>query len=274
MRARAYLLTLLGLAACSSDDEPAQAPSELVFSNKPPTDSTPAVGAPAATTPAPAPAPLTALQMLPEVVYVFQRDFDGGNWMCTGTLVAKDLVVTAAHCLDPDKFELFQIVAPLVASQPRIEAHVLGTLSNDVADVGNPDIGVLKLDAPVDLPNYASFTDITARVEGGEKLSGLAIVRTKEEFDAPFKSVENLAISSTTALGYDHGYGTQNFSHGGDSGAGLFLVEDGKPTHKLIGVARQPEPDKNLDHFTRIDATFLDWFKRVTTAPADSAETP
>jgi hypothetical protein len=29
----------------------------------------------------------------------------------------------------------------------------------------------------------------------------------------------------------------------------------------LIGVARQPEPDRNLDHFTRIDAAFLAWYQ-------------
>ena len=45
-----------------------------------------------------------------------------------------------------------------------------------------------------------------------------------------------------------------------NSGASLFLVENGKPTHKLIGVARQPEPERNIDHFSRIDAAFTQWF--------------
>ena len=46
-----------------------------------------------------------------------------------------------------------------------------------------------------------------------------------------------------------------------------FLVENGKPAHKLIGVARQPEPTRNLDHFTRIDGDFIAWFKAQTNAP-------
>jgi hypothetical protein len=272
MRARASLLILLGLAACSSDDEPAQAPAELAFPNQPPPAAGPSAPAPA-TTAKPAAAPLTALQILPEVVYVFQRDFDGGNWMCTGTLVSKDVVVTAAHCLDPEKFELFQVVAPLIADHPRVEAHPLGTLTNDVENVGNPDVGALKLEKPIDLPAYAELTDVSARIDGGEKLPALAIVREKVDFEAPFKRVDGLTISSTTELGYEHGYGTAMFTHGGDSGAGLFLVEDGKPTHKLVGFARQPDPDRNLDHFTRVDATFLDWFKGATTG-AEAATPP
>ena len=62
------------------------------------------------------------------------------------------------------------------------------------------------------------------------------------------------------SLGYEYGYGTPYFSKGGDSGAGLFLVEEGKLTLKLIGVARQPESDRDLDHFTRIGAPFLEWY--------------
>ncbi|MDF2696485.1 MAG: hypothetical protein K0S65_4868 [Labilithrix sp.] len=90
------------------------------------------------------------------------------------------------------------------------------------------------------------------------------MVRTKEEPEAPLHMSPQLPLSSTTELGYVYGFGTPYFSNGGDSGAGLFLVENGKPTHKLIAVARQPEPDRDLDHFTRIGAPFLDWYTANT----------
>ena len=86
-----------------------------------------------------------------------------------------------------------------------------------------------------------------------------AVVRTAEKPEAPLHTGPNVEVSSTVELGYEHGIGTPMFSNGGDSGAGLFLVENGKLTHKLVGVARQPEPARNLDHFTRIDAGFLAW---------------
>ena len=69
-----------------------------------------------------------------------------------------------------------------------------------------------------------------------------------------------MPVTSTVQYGYEHGFGTPMFSKGGDSGAGLFLVENGQRTRKLIGVARQPEPERDLDHFTRIDPAFLAWY--------------
>ena len=64
------------------------------------------------TKPEPPPAP-AADETFSEVVYVLMRDRKFSQWFCTGTLVAKDKVVTAAHCLDPNKFIRYEVVAPL-----------------------------------------------------------------------------------------------------------------------------------------------------------------
>lgn len=202
--------------------------------------------------------------MLEEVVYVFMDHYDGGHYMCTGTLVAKDIVVTAGHCLDESAFHNWEIVAPLAKGKPGVSASNPAWMGDDYEAVENPDIGFLRLDDPIELPAYATLTDITSRVEKGEKITALAIVRDKEDFEAPFKVVSGLSVTSTTKYAYSHGFGTPIFSKGGDSGAGLFLVENGQPTHKLIGVARQPDPARKLDHFTRIDADFLEWLDENT----------
>lgn len=214
------------------------------------------------TTPKPSAKP--ALEVLTEATYVLMKSWDGGDWMCTGALVSKDIVVTAAHCLDESMFESWEIVAPLAKGKPRVSASNPRLWSYDYDDPGEPDIGFLHLDEPINLPAYAQLTDVTQRVEKGEKLTATTIVRTEEDFEAPFKSVDDLALSSTTDRGYTRGFGTPYFSHGGDSGAGLYLVESGQVTHKLIGIARQPEPDAKLDHFTRIDAELLAWFDENT----------
>jgi len=198
-----------------------------------------------------------------EVVYVLMRDRDFDLWFCTGTLVAKDRVVTAAHCLDK-MFVSYEIIAPLAPSRPSVSASDPKVFGGDFELVENPDIGILTLDTPIMLSTYAQLTDVVARVEAGEALSAAAMVRTKEEPEAPLAMTQHLPLSSTVALGYAYGFGTPYFSNGGDSGAGLFLVEKGKPTHKLIAVARQPEPDRDLDHFTRIGAPFLEWYDANT----------
>jgi hypothetical protein len=238
------------------DDTPAPGPTPLAAtaapSSPPPSSSAP---------PKPAHPTVQAEDgTLSEVVYVFMRDRRAGLWFCTGTLVSKSIVVTAAHCLDQKQFVSYEIVAPGAANRPRVAASRPAVFGGDYADVANPDFGTLVLSRPIELPAYAELTDVTARVDAGEAIVAAAVVRTAETPQAPLHVSELLPVSSTVEYGYQHGFGTPLFSHGGDSGAGLFLVENGKPTHKLIGVARQPEPSRNLDHFTRVDPPLLAWY--------------
>ncbi|AKU96241.1 hypothetical protein AKJ09_02905 [Labilithrix luteola] len=196
------------------------------------------------------------------IVYVTMRDRQNGLWFCTGTLVASRKVVTAAHCLDP-MFVSFKIIAPhspipttVSASNPVVFGQPM-----DFEDVAKPDAGFLTLDSPIALDAYAALTDVVARVDAGEALEVAAVVRTAEKPQAPLEEAAHLPLSSTVEYGYLHGFGTPMFTKGGDSGAGLFLVENGVRTDKLVGIARQPEPARGIDHFTRVDADFLAWFK-------------
>src|SRR5436189_1658655 len=97
MRLRLLLpLFFASLAACTvrtSEGEPSPA---LLETTDPPVTNTP-----------PPPPKQTVAAPLPydgphvEVVYVQMKDREAGRWICTGTLVGKTTVVTAAHCLDP-----------------------------------------------------------------------------------------------------------------------------------------------------------------------------
>lgn len=194
-----------------------------------------------------------------EVVYVLMKDRLARTWFCTGTLVSKTSVVTAGHCLSND-FLSYEVVAPHAANKPRVAASKPAAVPGDYADPSVADIGFLTLSRPIELPAYAQLTDVTAQLEAGDAIMAQASVRSAEQPEAPLRATQTLAVSSTSEFGYTHGFGTPLFSNGGDSGAGLFLVENGVPTHKLIGVARQPDPARGLDHFTRIDADFVAWY--------------
>lgn len=250
-------LASLPLFACTVSSTESSGPAPADDTMRLPAPTPPPAKAPAKSQPISQPPADTSFA---EVVTVQMRDRIHQLWFCTGTLVAKDRVLTAAHCLDPDKFVSYEVLAQNAPNTPRVSAsepHVFGGTFEDPA---NPDIGWLRLDTPITLPAYAELTDVTARVEAGETILATAVVRTDKVPTAPFFVESPMPVSSTVAYGYEHGFGTPMFSKGGDSGAGLFLIENGVRTKKVIGVARQPEPERDLDHFTRIDAAFLAWY--------------
>lgn len=195
----------------------------------------------------------------PEVVYVLMQGKDSWIWFCTGTLVSKDVVVTAAHCLQSSLFLSWEVVAPAAPGQPRVKATKVAMYDPDWSDVGSPDIGIVKLAAPIQLSQYAVLSDVSARIDSGQQTQVSSIVRTAEDPEAPFMKTGAMKLSSTASYGYTHGYGVPLFSHGGDSGAGMFLVENGQMTHALVGVERQPEPSRKLDHLSRIEPAFIAW---------------
>lgn len=198
-----------------------------------------------------------------EVVYVLMRDTAKRQWFCTGTLVSSRTVVTAAHCLDAAQFVSYEIVAPNAATKPRVAATTPTVFGGSYEHVANPDIGFLELATPIAISAYPELTDVGPKLEAGEPVTAAAMVRVTEKPEAALAMSWHLTVSSTAEFGYEHGLGTPRFTNGGDSGAGLFLVENGKVTHKLIGVARQPEPARQLDHFTRVSAGFIDWYKEA-----------
>jgi len=95
-----------------------------------------------------------------------------GN-LCTGTVVAQDLVLTAAHCFDPKlTYRLYELVAerkPTFREIAKVVVHPQFSLQTFNANIATADVALLKLAEP--LPVKYSPTTLAprrARVTVGE----------------------------------------------------------------------------------------------------------
>ena len=188
----------------------------------------------------------------PETVQILHGN---GTDYCTGVLVSEKVVLGAAHCIWGTSYT---IKAPFAPGAPTRRVVSSKVVTRDYAnDVGAPDVGVLVLDQPIVLERYATLTKIGDQVDAGRSFEGVAVGRSREARTAPLVRSKRLTITSGKDHGYTTGLRTQYFSTGGDSGGPLYLVKNGRVTHEVVGVERQPEPETDADWFTRIDDAVL-----------------
>jgi secreted trypsin-like serine protease len=103
----------------------------------------------------------------PEVMLVGS----GGNF-CTGTVIARDLVLTAAHCINPgDHYKLVEMGddrQPVFTDVALAARHPQFNLKTMLAHRATADVALLKLAAPL-LRRPAPLLPARARVAPGEK---------------------------------------------------------------------------------------------------------
>jgi len=103
----------------------------------------------------------------PEVMLVGS----GGNF-CTGTVIARDLVLTAAHCINPgDHYKLVEMGPdrqPVFLDVAQVARHPQFNLKTMLAHRATADVALLKLAAPLSR-RPAPLLPSRARVAPGEK---------------------------------------------------------------------------------------------------------
>jgi len=225
----------------------------------------------------------TAAGAFPATGALMYSDGSGSSPGCTGTLIAPDAVLTAAHCLDPlftgGAVPSFTLALDANAATPADvvagrEAHQHPSFDIDVEPGGLGDwydIGVLLLASPIDdvPPEILPTPEEAASLSAGQTvlLVGYGLT-SNDSYDLGVKydgAADLVQVASSELLISQPG---QQQNCNGDSG-GPALVDLGGGRRLVGTVSRSPDGNLVCDHGgvdTRVDA-YLDFIDGLVDVP-------
>lgn len=194
-----------------------------------------------------------------------------GNFICSGSIIAKDMVVTAAHCVNASAADLRVVFARTLEGLQKSQVlPITGFRANPAwkgdasSGVDQGDIAVIRLNGA--LPAGYAPAKVGRKVpKQGDTalLAGFGITDAQTKDGAGTLREVNVTVSST--LGQTEVVVDQTDGKGachGDSGGPAFAVSGGKIT--LWGVTNRGYPDNAPDDcvhyavYTRI-AAYASW---------------
>ncbi len=210
----------------------------------------------------------------PEVVMLYASDSDGYGGGCTGSVIAEDWILTAAHCVHSDaSFDVDYVYVGFVNQSNDMDETntVLARRWFEHEDYnpsdGSNDIALIELRDATDVPVMRLAEVALQRSDEGEdfRIVGFGVTSDTDSASNMKKRVVDVPLEGYTAslMHTEDRPDHQNACHGDSGGPVMRLYEDG--TYSVAGIVNFGGPSCERDgaYSARVDA-YMDFIDEHT----------
>jgi hypothetical protein len=167
----------------------------------------------------------------PEAVLISLYQGGHGGSVCSGSVIAPRVVLTAGHCVHG--FNGWRITAPFAGGQVANSGKAYTydwTNDGPYVDPGSHDVGIVVLDAPIQLAAYPAIADF--EVKDGGPIVNVGRIRDGQLSTSALFVSPPITVFDGAQIGFPYSYGAVETIQPGDSGGPDFL----SGTHTIVAV--------------------------------------
>jgi secreted trypsin-like serine protease len=167
----------------------------------------------------------------PESVLLLMKVGGTPRSLCSGSLIAPSVVITAGHCVHG--FDSWTVTAPFAGGQTSSTTNATTFDWNSGSDNVDPDthdVALVLLDTPITIASYPTIA--TAALADGASVVNVGRINNGSLSNSALYRSKPLPVKSAADAGYGFDYMASEVIEHGDSGGPVFIPG----THTLVAV--------------------------------------